>query len=70
MSHSQQNTTKKLPFHTLIVDAWSETDESVEDVIWRFRVRDVRSGTQWTFASMDALVDHLHGHFGINPLFR
>ncbi|MEQ8676678.1 MAG: hypothetical protein RLP44_19450 [Aggregatilineales bacterium] len=66
MDDIQPNSTHQSKFGTLIIDAWCETGESSQ-VIWRFRVRDVRTGERQTFAKMDSLLDYLRDQFNSHP---
>ncbi|MEM9955209.1 MAG: hypothetical protein AAF846_26615 [Chloroflexota bacterium] len=52
-------------FETIILQAWAEGTEGVHGV-WRFRVHDVRTGEIHIFATLGALLHHLHSQFNFN----
>lgn len=66
MDDIQPNSTHQSKFGTLIIDAWCETGESSQ-VIWRFRIRDIRTGKRQTFASTESLLGYLRDQFNTNP---
>lgn len=54
-------------FHTLILDVWGEPGPTPNEITWWFRLRDVRTGQHHSFASLDALFEHLTRQFGDEP---
>lgn len=61
--NSTQSGEDKRAFHTLILDAWSEPGDSLNEITWRFRLRNVRTGSTKTFATKEALAAYLNAHF-------
>lgn len=54
------------PFCTYIISAWHESAEKEQDLIWRFRVRDIRQNKQVTFSNVQAMVNYLSSQFESN----